>query len=84
MAPTLPKDVALRTGKAASGPPERADDEPHRSDAPMPKGSPGRIPQEPSDIRQSPADARKLMLEDGVRETDQPSQSGPDLGDLEI
>lgn len=82
--PTLPKDAAVQTGKAASDPPEKADDEPNRSDAPMPKGSPGRIPQEPSEIRQPTGDARKLMLEDGVPENDEPSPSGPDLGDLEL
>lgn len=84
VAPTLPKDVALRTGKAASDTPEKNDDEPHRSDAPMPKDSPGRAPQEPSEIRQSADDTRKLMLEDGVPENDEPLPSGPDLGDLEL
>ena len=84
VAPTLPKDVALRTGKAASDPPEKADDEPHRSDASVPKGSPDRAPQEQPEIRQPMGDARKLMLEDGVPENDAPSQPGPDLGDLEL
>jgi hypothetical protein len=34
--------------------------------------------------RQSVADARKLMLEDGVPEQDTPPHDGPDLGDLEM
>jgi len=34
--------------------------------------------------RQREAEARKLMLEDGVPEQDQPSQEGPDLGDFEL
>jgi type IV conjugative transfer system coupling protein TraD len=83
-APTLPKDIALRTGKTASDPSERADDEPYRSGAPTPKATPGRGPQEQSEVRQAPSDARKLMLEDGVPEGDASPEPGPDLGDLEI
>lgn len=83
-APTLPKDIALRTGKTASDLSERADDEPYRSDAPTPKATPGRGPREQSEVRQAPSDARKLMLEDGVPEGDAPPEPGPDLGDLEI
>ena len=83
-APSLPKDVALRTGKTASDPSEKADDEPYRSDAPTSKATPGRGPREQSEVRQAPSDARKLMLEDGVPEGDAPPEPGPDLGDLEI
>ena len=34
--------------------------------------------------RQLEPEARKLMLEDGVPEQDQPSHEGPDLGDFEL
>jgi type IV conjugative transfer system coupling protein TraD len=78
---TLPKDVALRTGKAANDPPDRSEEEPHRSDAPMPKGPPDRAATEPPEVRQSPGDARRLMLEDGVRENHAPSQNDLDLDD---
>ena len=78
---TLPKDAALRTGKAVNDPPERSEGGPHRSDAPMPKGPPDRAAKEPSEGRQPPGDARRLMLEDGVPENDAPSQNDLDLDD---
>jgi type IV conjugative transfer system coupling protein TraD len=79
--PELPKDVALRTGKTASHPPENAEDSPSRSDISMPKVSPDRSLRELPEVRHTPGDARRLMLEDGLPETDAPSQTGPDLDD---
>jgi len=34
--------------------------------------------------RQSEAEARKLMLEDGLREQEEPTRTGPDIGDMEM
>lgn len=41
-------------------------------------------PDGPKSVRPSDAVARKLMLEDGLREQEPPPMTGPDLGDMEM
>ena len=84
--PTLPKDVALRKGAcAAETDPLKDAKESRRTDAPQVE-TPSRS-QPPTDQtaqRQGEVAARKLMLEDGVPQQDEPSRDGPDLGDFEL
>jgi type IV conjugative transfer system coupling protein TraD len=84
VAPTLPRDSTLRTGKSATDPQERSDEDPQRSDAPKSKGLPDRGVQQPNEDRLPRDDGRKLMLEDGVPENDSPSEPTPDLDDFGI
>lgn len=83
--PTLPKDVALRK---AAGPeendPSKDGRDGRRSDAPRAEPPPDK--QHTADQttqRQRDTDARKLMIDDGVPEQEQPSRDEPDLGDFE-
>ena len=84
--PILPKDVALRKAESAqTNDPSKDEKAARRVDAP--RVDPPSRPQQFADQtaqRQRDADARKLMLEDGAREQDQPSHDGPDLGDFEL
>ena len=88
--PALPKDAAVRKGSGTSENEPRQDAKsPRRSDAPV-VGKPDDPDQSARQVaRAKPAEARKLMLEDGVPEQDPPAQdipdrSGPDLGDFEM
>lgn len=82
----LPKDAVLRAS-AASGQqdPQRDAKEAVRPDAPAAREQAHRPPaaDKVSD-RRGDAEARKLMLEDGVPERDPPPREEPDLGDLEL
>jgi type IV conjugative transfer system coupling protein TraD len=83
---TLPKDAVLRAGRTpAKGDPERDARETGRSDAPVVK-PPANLPQDPDRTPSSRADteARRLMLEDGMRERDTALPEEPDLGDLDL
>ncbi|PAL19372.1 type IV secretion system DNA-binding domain-containing protein [Sphingopyxis sp. GW247-27LB] len=84
--PLQPTNTALRKGDHRDEKnPSKSVKEGRRSDLPRanpPSGKPqaaDRIAQ-----RQREAEARKLMLEDGFPEQDQPSHEGPDLGDFEL
>ena len=82
----LPKDAVLRADAAATqNDPARDAREPGRPDAPR-VGVPESRPHGSDNAadRQSDAEARKLMLEDGMPEPDTPTREGPDLGDLEL
>ncbi|MGX7952969.1 type IV secretion system DNA-binding domain-containing protein [Tsuneonella sp. HG249] len=82
----LPKDAILRADAAATeNDPARDAREPGRPDAPR-VGVPESRPHASDNAadRQSDAEARKLMLEDGMPEPDTPTREGPDLGDLEL
>jgi type IV conjugative transfer system coupling protein TraD len=81
---TLPKDAVLRAG-APSGR-QDAEKDPQaaaRTDTPAARDQAVRTQQadKPADQR-GDAEARKLMLEDGVPERDPPPREEPDLGDL--
>ncbi|WP_447953560.1 type IV secretion system DNA-binding domain-containing protein [Sphingopyxis chilensis] len=83
---TLPKDAVLRAGApAARNDPETHAKEPGRPDAPTSRDPANRpqAPDKPAE-RHADAEARRLMLEDGVPERDAPSREQPDLGDLEL
>jgi hypothetical protein len=83
---TLPKDAVLRAGRSsARNDPETDAKESGRPDAPSIKGHASRpqAPDKPAE-RQADAEARKLMLEDGMPERDAPPREQPDLGDLEL
>ena len=84
--PLLPTSAALRKGDHPDEKdPPNSVKEGRRSDLPRANPPPDK-PQAVDRIaqRQREADARKLMLEDGVPEQDQPSHEGPDLGDFEL
>lgn len=83
---TLPKDVVLRAGTPSAGnDPARDAQEPGRPDAPVVKDPAGRPQNADRPVgRPTDADARKLMLEDGMPERDAPPREEPDLGDLEL
>jgi len=84
--PLLPTNAALRKGDHPDEKdPSNSVKEGRRSDLPR-ADQPSEKPQAIDRIvqRQREADARKLMLEDGVPEQDQPSHEGPDLGDFEL
>jgi hypothetical protein len=72
-------------GRSAPNDPETDSKEPGRPDAPTVKGQAGRLkaPDKPVE-RQADAEARRLMLEDGMPERDAPPREQPDLGDLEL
>jgi hypothetical protein len=82
----LPKDAVLRAS-AASGQQDLQKDPkmPGRPDAP-PASVPGHRPSaaDKAADRRGDAEARKLMLEDGVPEPAPPPREEPDLGDLEL
>lgn len=84
--PLLPSNAALRKGDHPDEKdPSKSVKAGRRSDAPR-AAPPSDKPQaaDRTAQRQREAEARKLMLEDGVPEQDQPSHEGPDLGDLEL
>jgi hypothetical protein len=84
--PLLPTNAALRKGDHPDEKdPSNSVKEGQRSDLPRAK-PPSDKPQavDRTAQRQLEAEARKLMLEDGVPEQDQPSHEGPDLGDFEL
>lgn len=84
--PLLPTNAALRKGDHPDEKdPSNSVKEGRRSDLPR-ANPPSDKPQavDRTAQRQREAEARKLMLEDGVPEQDQPSQEGPDLGDFEL
>ena len=84
--PLLPTNATLRKGDHPDEKdPPNGVKEGRRSD--LPRANP--LSDKPQavdriDQRQREAEARKLMLEDGVPEQDQPSHEGPDLGDFEL
>ena len=82
----LPTNAALRKGDHPDEKdPSNSVKEGQRSDLPQAK-PPSDKPQavDRTAQRQLEPEARKLMLEDGVPEQDQPSHEGPDLGDFEL
>jgi type IV conjugative transfer system coupling protein TraD len=82
----LPKDAVLRAS-AASGQQDLEKDakEAVRPDAPAAREQALRPPAaDKAAGRRGDAEARKLMLEDGVPERDPPPREEPDLGDLEL
>ena len=84
--PLLPTNAAFRKGDHPDEKePSNGVKEGSRSDLPR-ANPPSDKPQavDRAAQRQREAEARKLMLEDGVPEQDQPSQEGPDLGDFEL
>lgn len=84
--PLLPTNATLRKGDHPDEKnPSKSVKEGRRGDLPR-ANPPSDKPQAVDRIaqRQRGAEARKLMLEDGVPEQDQPSQQGPDLGDFEL
>ena len=84
--PLLPTNATLRKGDHPDEKdPSNSVKEGRRSDLPR-ANPPSDKPQavDRTAQRQRDADARKLMLEDGVPEQDQPSHEGPDLGDFEL
>ena len=83
---TLPKDAVLRAGASpARNDPKAESKEPGRADAPTVRNPATRpqVPERPVE-RQADAEARRLMLEDGMPERDAPPREQPDLGDLEL
>jgi type IV conjugative transfer system coupling protein TraD len=83
---TLPKDAVLRASVSPNRrDPETDAKEPGRPDAPTVRGHANRpqAPDKPAE-RQADAEARRLMLEDGMPERDVPPREQPDLGDLEL
>jgi hypothetical protein len=81
---TLHKEAVLRAGAPAGR--QDAEKDPHatpRTDTPAAREQALRTQQadKPAD-RRGDAEARKLMLEDGVPERDAPPREEPDLGDL--
>ena len=83
---TLPKDAVLRAGTNDA---EIAPNADHPAD-PVLRES-GKSAQQASPIatdrsarREAAAEARRLMLEDGMPERDAVAKDGPDLGDLEL
>lgn len=84
--PLVPTNAALRKGDHPDEKePSNSGKEGRRSD--LPRANPA--PDKPQTVdraaqRQRETEARKLMLEDGVPEQDQPSHEGPDLGDFEL
>ncbi|AMU90267.1 type IV secretion system DNA-binding domain-containing protein [Sphingopyxis macrogoltabida] len=84
--PLLPTNAALGKGDHPDEKdPSNGVKEGRRSD--LPRANPPSDKQQAVDRiaqRQREAEARKLMLEDGVPEQDQPSHEGPDLGDFEL
>ena len=84
--PLLPTNAVLRKGDHPDEKdPANSGKEGRRSDLPRAK-TPSHKPQavDRAAQRQRETEARKLMLEDGVPEQDQPSHEGPDLGDFEL
>ncbi|AIT79240.1 type IV secretion system DNA-binding domain-containing protein [Novosphingobium pentaromativorans] len=84
--PLLPTNATLRKGDHPDEKdPSNSVKEGRRSDLPR-SNPPSDKPQAVDRIaqRQRETEARKLMLEDGVPEQDQPSHEGPDLGDFEL
>ena len=78
--------AVLRGGdKPSEDDPAKGKHEARRTDAPAAKDQ-ANLVQKPdkSAARQNVADARKLMIEDGVPEQDTPSHDGPGFGDLEM
>ncbi len=82
----LPSETVLRAGATSA----REDAAKHfdaagRPDAPAAR-DPALQPQanEKALDRRGDVEARKLMLEDGMRERDAPPRQEPDLGDLEL
>jgi len=67
----MPDQSATPKGTAWAGTPEAKPPHEGKPDSPKSGG--------PSD-----AAARKLMLEDGLREQELPPMTGPDLGDMEM
>lgn len=82
-AATLSQDAVLRAGSGEGQ--EKGKDEAQRSDAPKPD-KPASEPK--PDIRQgvprAAADARKLMLEDGLSEPDEPTRDERGLGEADM
>ena len=83
---SLPKDAVLRAGeRPAEDNPAKGKQDARRSDAPDAREQANQTQKADKSVaRQSVAEARKLMLEDGVPEQDTPPHDGPDLGDLEM
>ena len=75
----------LPTGEAAAIPDQPASAKgAARPGAPDTKALQEGKPDNPKSHGSSDADARKLMLEDGMREHEPPPITGPDLGDMEM
>ena len=84
--PTFPRDAVLRApanDPEAARPKEKTGE--HRPGG-EPKTRAVAAPphQDKAANGEAAAEARKLMLEDGLRERDNPSKDGPDFGDFEI
>jgi len=82
----FPKDAVLRAGaSSAQNDPAKDAREPGRPDDPTVRNPANRpLPSDKAADRQSDAEARKLMLEDGMPERDAGPRAQPDLGDLEL
>jgi len=84
--PAFPKDAVLRASasEAESAPTEDKPGEqmPAGRDKAGPKAAPPTPDRTAS--KEEAAEARKLMLEDGVPERDTAAKDGPDIGDMEI
>ena len=82
----FPKDAVLRAGaSSAQNDPAKDAREPGRPDALTIRNPANRpLPSDRAADRQSDAEARKLMLEDGMPERDAGPREQPDLGDLEL
>ena len=74
----------LPTGESAAAPDQSAAKGAARPDTPETNALQEGKPNNPKSQGSSDAAARKLMLEDGLREHEPPPITGPDLGDMEM
>lgn len=83
VAPAMPKDSVLKAGAADGQEPAKTDGV--RSDAPRPlAGRSGQAAQERQRAPNAAAEARKLMLEDGLTEPDPAAKDDRGFGDLDM
>ena len=82
-APAMPKDSVLKAGSADGQEPAKTDGV--RSDAPrlMARQS-GQAPEERQRAPNAAAEARKLMLEDGLTEPDPSARDDRGFGDVDM
>jgi len=82
-APAMPKDSVLKAGAADGQEPAKGDG--MRSDAPRPVGMrSGLAPEERQRAPNAAAEARKLMLEDGLTEPDPSGKDHRGFGDVDM
>ena len=81
-APALPVDAVLRAGASDGQEPDRS--ETTRSDAPPSKFEPTQQQKGKDAARGAAPLARRLMVEDGLPEPDQPVRDAPGLGDVDM